>query len=264
MDHEEVGRIWDGNADTWTRLSRLGYDVYRDEVNTPAFLAMLPAVSGLSGLDMGCGEGHNTRLLASRGAKMTGIDISQRFIEHAIAAERESALGIDYRIASAVILPFADATFDFVTGSMSFMDIPDHDRVIAEAYRVLKPNGFLQFSISHPCFATPRWKWIHDEQGKRVAVECGDYFVPANGKIEEWIFTAAPVELKKSLPKFRVPRFTRTLSSWMNLLIAAGFVLESFDEPHADEETASRCPDVADTRIVPYFLLIRCRKPCSR
>lgn len=30
MDHEEVGRYWNGNAETWTKLARAGYDVYRD------------------------------------------------------------------------------------------------------------------------------------------------------------------------------------------------------------------------------------------
>jgi trans-aconitate methyltransferase len=68
MDHEEVGRLWNANADAWTKLSRAGYDVYRDYLNTPAFFTMLPDVDGLSGLDIGCGEGHNTRLLARRRA----------------------------------------------------------------------------------------------------------------------------------------------------------------------------------------------------
>lgn len=69
MDHEEVGRFWNENAETWTRLARAGYDVYRDHFNSPAFLELLPDVRGLAGLDIGCGEGHNTRLLARRGAR---------------------------------------------------------------------------------------------------------------------------------------------------------------------------------------------------
>jgi ubiquinone/menaquinone biosynthesis C-methylase UbiE len=150
MDHEEVGHFWNANADTWTKLARAGYDVYRDYLNTPAFFDLLPDVEGLSGLDIGCGEGHNTRLLANRGAYMRAIDIAEVFIEHAQRAEEQEPLDIDYRVASAVELPFADATFDFATGFMSFMDIPETDRVLAEAYRVLKPGGFLQFSISHP------------------------------------------------------------------------------------------------------------------
>ena len=70
MNHEEAGRYWNENAATWTRLARAGYDVYRDYLNTPAFFHLLPAVGGLSGLDIGCGEGHNTRLLARRGVRM--------------------------------------------------------------------------------------------------------------------------------------------------------------------------------------------------
>ena len=64
--------------------------------------------------------------------------------------EEQPSLAIDYQVASAMELPFADAIFDFATGFMSFMDIPETDRVLAEAYRVLKPDGFLQFSITHP------------------------------------------------------------------------------------------------------------------
>lgn len=152
MNHEEVGGYWNKNAAVWTRLARAGYDVYRDYLNTPAFFELLPAVGGLSGVDIGCGEGHNTRLLAKRGACITAVDISEVFLQYAQQAEEEEPLGIDYRVASAVELPFGDATFDFAVGFMSFMDIPETERVLAEAYRVLKPGGFLQFSIEHPCF----------------------------------------------------------------------------------------------------------------
>jgi hypothetical protein len=65
MDHEGVGSYWDENAQAWAELARAGFDHYRDGLNTPAFLAMLPEVDGLVGLDLGCGEGHNTRLLAA-------------------------------------------------------------------------------------------------------------------------------------------------------------------------------------------------------
>src|SRR5262249_13734352 len=79
MDNEEAGRLWNGSAEAWTGLARAGHDVYRDHLNTPAFFALLPDVAGLTGLDVGCGEGHNTRLLARRGALVTGLDISEVF-----------------------------------------------------------------------------------------------------------------------------------------------------------------------------------------
>src|SRR3954452_5314349 len=106
MNHEEVGRYWNANAKAWTTLARAGYDVYRDYLNTPAFFELLPDVTGLSGLDIGCGEGHNTRLLVRGGAKITAIDIAADFIAYAKQSEAEESLGIDYGVASAVALPF--------------------------------------------------------------------------------------------------------------------------------------------------------------
>jgi ubiquinone/menaquinone biosynthesis C-methylase UbiE len=96
---------------------------------------------------------------------VTALDIAEVFIAHAKQAEEDEPLGIDYRVASAVALPFAEGTFDFATGFMSFMDIPETDRVLAEAYRVLQPGGFLQFSIAHPCFDTPHRRNLRDENG---------------------------------------------------------------------------------------------------
>ena len=261
MDHREVGRMWDENAEVWTQLAREGYDVYRDYVNTPAFLAMLPDVNGLRGLDIGCGEGHNTRLLAQRGAKMTAFDVAATFIQYAIDAEREKPLGIDFQLASAVEMPFADQSFDFATAFMSLMDMPESDRAIREAFRVLKPGGFFQFSITHPCFQTPLWRWIRDENGKKLGVLCGQYFDQKPGRIDEWIFGAAPKELTDKMRKFRMAYFDRTLSDWLNGLLDTGFQIERFAEPHADEKTAADCPVVADTRSVAYFLIVRSRKP---
>jgi 2-polyprenyl-3-methyl-5-hydroxy-6-metoxy-1,4-benzoquinol methylase len=107
VDTREVGRYWESNARAWTTLSRQGWDVYRDALNTPAFLELLPDIGGRSGLDLGCGEGHNTRLLAARGARIVGVDLVPTFIEYAREAERESPLGIQYSI-ERIAEPHAD------------------------------------------------------------------------------------------------------------------------------------------------------------
>jgi ubiquinone/menaquinone biosynthesis C-methylase UbiE len=261
MNHEEVGRYWNGNAEAWTRLARAGYDIYRDHLNTPAFFAMLPDVAGLRGLDIGCGEGHNTRMLARRGARVTGIDIAEVFIAHARQSEADEPLGIEYRVASAVELPFVDRAFDFATGFMSFMDIPETDRVIAEAFRVLRPGGFLQFSICHPCTDTPHHRNLRDAGGRTYALEVGDYFRNIEGDVDEWLFSAAPPEATRGLPKFRIPRFTRTLAQWLNRLIDAGFRLERLAEPRPSDEAVAICPALQDAQVAPYFLHLRMRKP---
>jgi SAM-dependent methyltransferase len=260
MDHREVGRYWNENADDWTRLVRRGLDIYRDGFNTPAFFEVLPDVRGLQGVDIGCGEGHNTRLLAQRGARMTGIDIAERFIEHARHAEAVEPHGIDYRVASAVELPFPDATFDFAAAFMSFMDIPETQRVVAEAFRILKPGGFLQFSIAHPCFDTPHRRNLRNERGLTYALEIGDYFRNQEGEVDEWTFSGLPPEDAAIVRKFRSPRFTRTLSQWLNLLIGDGFRLEYVAEPRPSAEAVRRWPNLQDATVVAYFLHVRARK----
>jgi ubiquinone/menaquinone biosynthesis C-methylase UbiE len=261
VDHEEVGRFWQGNAEAWTKLARAGYDVYRDHLNTPAFFALLPDVAGLTGLDIGCGEGYNTRLLARRGARMTAIDIAEAFVASAREAEADDPMGIDYRVASAVALPYADRAYDFATGFMSFMEVPETGRVLSEAYRVLRPGGFLQLSITHPCFNTPHRRNLRDAGGQTYAIEVGEYFRNLEGEVSEWLFSAAPPEAKAGLRTFRTPLFTRTLSQWVNLLIDSGLLLERLAEPRPDDETVRQCPAVQDAQVVSYFLHIRARKP---
>ena len=214
------------------------------------------------GLDVGCGEGHNTRLVAQRGARLTALDIAGRFVRYALGAGSPRS-----RLASLIStparsrLPLADASFDFAMATMSMMDVPEQDRAIREVARVLKPGGFFQFSILHPCFLTPRFKWVLDEAGQRVAMECGDYFSPEQGTIEEWIFGSAPDELKERFAKFRIPRFFHTLSTWLNMLCAAGLTIEETAEPFAGDESIAIYPSLAATRVIACSLHLRCRKP---
>jgi 2-polyprenyl-3-methyl-5-hydroxy-6-metoxy-1,4-benzoquinol methylase len=63
--------------------ARQGFDVYRDAVKLPAFLELLPDIAGKKELDVGCGEGHNTRCFAERGAQMSAIDIAPTFVLYA-------------------------------------------------------------------------------------------------------------------------------------------------------------------------------------
>ncbi len=261
MDDIEVGRYWEANAEAWTQLSRAGYDRSRDLFNTPQFLVILPEVRGRAGLDIGCGEGNNTRQVAGRGAKMTAIDISPTFLKYARQSEIDAPLGIEYVHGSALALPFADASFDFATSFMCLMDTPQPERAIQEAFRVIRPGGFFQFSICHPCFQTPRFQLIRDEAGKKIGVLCGDYFQRQDGHVDEWIFGCAPEELKQRYPKFRIPRFDRTLSEWINTLIGAGFVIARLQEPAPDEETIRRDPGSSCDRLFAWFLHVQCLKP---
>ncbi|WP_237479444.1 class I SAM-dependent methyltransferase [Lichenibacterium dinghuense] len=263
MRPEDVARAWELNAPAWTEQARRGLDVYRDALNTPAFLALLPDVSGLDGLDIGCGEGSNTRALARRGAHMRAVDVAPTFVRAAREAEAAEPLGILYGEGDALALAFADGAFDFATAFMSLMDVPDPALALREAARVLKPGGFLQFSILHPCFVPPHRRVLREPDGNVRAVEVARYFDRVDGAEDVWWFTALPKAERGGVAPFRVPRFHRTLGDWVAMVVGAGLAIEALGEPCPSADLARAVPIVADAAVAPLFLHVRARRPAA-
>ena len=254
----EVARYWDGNAEAWAEQVRRGADVAREWLNNPAFLELIGDVRGQRVLDAGCGEGYNTRILARRGGRLTGVDLSERMIALAREEERREPLGIEYVQTSYTDLgAFDDASFDAVVAFMSMMDGPRFDLAMREAFRVLRTGGFLAFSITHPCFITKGSRWIRDAQGVKIEWVVSRYFDPSEW-VEQWRFTGAPADAAA----FSSPRFDRTLSEYVNTLIGAGFALERIEEPRPSEEYCRAHPSQRGWRDhAGVFLYFRATKP---
>ena len=262
ISEEEVARHWDDNADVWTEHVRKGWDSYREHLNNPTFLKLVGNLKDKETLDAGCGEGYNTRIFARMGAKITGIDVSPRMIEHARQVEQKEPLGIRYEVASFTNLSiFSDESFDTVISTMALMDGPDYEKAIAEIYRVLKKQGDFFFSISHPCFMTEGFGWVTGDRETKPALTVSGYFSKKQW-IERWKFSQVPEELRKDIPLFAIPRFPRTLSEYINPLLQTGFILKKLAEPR---------PSANDCRKYPYlqrwrdagslFLHVHCIKP---
>lgn len=119
----------------------------------------------------------------------------------------------------------------------------------------------MQFSILHPCFVPPHRKVLRDEAGRRIAIRVAGYFDCIDGRLDSFWSETLPEELRRQDEPFRIPRFHRTLSQWVEMITSAGLVIEQFVEPCASLELADREPVVADTRIAPMSLIIRVKKP---
>ncbi len=107
---------------------------------------------------------------------------------------------------------------------------------------------------------TPHRRNLRDENHRTYAIEVGDYFEGSEGVIDEWLFKAAPSQVKQGMRKFKLPRFRRTLSYWLNLLIRTGFQIELVEEPRPSDETVAAFPGLQDAQVVSYFLHLRVRK----
>ncbi|KAM4609283.1 putative methyltransferase [Polymixia lowei] len=91
-------------------------------------------------VDVGCGSGQGTVLLANHFASVVGTDVSPAQLE--VALEHAAAPNITYRQCAAEELPFGDSSVDLVT-AMSAFHWFDRPRFLQEAQRILKPRGCL-------------------------------------------------------------------------------------------------------------------------
>jgi len=98
-------------------------------------------------LDVGCGGGILSEVLARRGARVTGIDLSSGAIEAAREHARREGLSIEYRLQSAESLAAErPASFDVVTCLEMLEHVPHPQEVVAACARAVKPGGHVIFS----------------------------------------------------------------------------------------------------------------------
>jgi SAM-dependent methyltransferase len=141
------GPLWSERAEDWAELM--------EPQMRPAFEAALDALAVGSEtrlLDVGCGSGLALRLAADRGAGVTGLDASDGLLAHA----RRRVPGAPIVEGELEALPFADGSFDVVTGFNSFQYAARPAAALAEAARVLERGGrvlYLNWAPPEQCEA---------------------------------------------------------------------------------------------------------------
>jgi SAM-dependent methyltransferase len=229
---------WDASADAWIRDQSETGDWSRRHILDPEMERLLGDVNGKDILDLGCGEGRYARILAGKGAKVTGIDPVQKFID--IAREKDPQS--EYVVGVAEVLPFGDELFDIVLSYLTLIDIPDIRLAIPEMGRVLRSGGKLVVvTISNFCCTVE--PWIRDEEGRKL-------YRPVEGYMEE-------KAIRCTWRDIDIVNYHRPLSVVLNLFIDEGLVLERFNEPLPQDASI---PGFAEQFSAPNFQTMVWRK----
>lgn len=154
------------------------------------------AIAGKRILDVACGTGHIAGVAAGRGAKSEGIDFASTMVEKAKSRYPK----VLFREGDAEQLPYDDASFDAVACGFGLLHMARPDRVIREAWRVLKSGGRYTFTV-----------WCSPDQG-------GELFGLVMGAVQRYGTLDVPLPPAPPMFRFSDP------AECANTLRAAGFV----------------------------------------
>jgi len=101
-------------------------------------------------LDLATGTGWTSRLLAARGAQVTGVDIAGELIDAAKTLQRSTGLVIDYEIGDAEALRFADASFDAIVSTFGVMFATRPEAAAKEIARICRKGGRIALTTWRP------------------------------------------------------------------------------------------------------------------
>ncbi len=230
----------------YSSLERFGPGWER-AVELPDFLGLLPDVSGLRALDLGCGAGQLAHHLATRGAaEVTALDVSARMLE--LAQTRWAHPRVTYRREAIEDAAFPPARFDLVVSSLALHYVDDYAGLVRHIAQWLAPGGVLVYSTEHPIY-TGRMAgdgWARDAAGRCTGWGV-DRYADEGVREETWFVPG-------------VRKVHRTLSTLLNGVLDAGLALERVLEPVPGDRWLREHTDKADEGRRPVFLLVRARK----
>lgn len=115
-------------------------------------------VSGKLVVDIACGEGYGSALLAKKAMQVTGIDLDPAIIDY--AQKKYQRKNLSFMQGSILQIPLDDHVADIVVSFETLEHVGDHEKVFAEIKRILKPGGLLILS-------TPDKNFYSDQSGHK-------------------------------------------------------------------------------------------------
>ena len=211
----------------------------------PTLRSMLPPLQNLRVLDLACGFGYFTRWAAQAGAaSVLGIDLSAMMLERAQAQTDDPK--VRYVRGDIEQLELPDAAFDLVYSSLALHYVEDFPALCITVKRLLAQHGRFVFSVEHPLFTAPeRLEWKKDAHG-HVIWPLNNYLMEGQ-RVRDWIAAG-------------VIKQHRTIASYVNGLLDAGFQLTRLEEWGPNAEQIAEHPEWANELHRPPFLLVAAQR----
>ncbi|GAB6989110.1 class I SAM-dependent methyltransferase [Paenibacillus pini] len=206
------------------------------------FRTLLPDLRDTTILDLGCGFGWHCRYAREQQASsVVGVDISEKMLQ--TARDQTDDPAITYIHMPIEDIDFPASQFDVVLSSLAFHYIESFEAVCKKVYDCLKPGGTFIFSVEHPIFTSRNEQdWSYDGEGNRLHWPVDQYQTEG---IRETTFLTE-----------NVIKYHRTISTYFNDLIGAGFAIQAVNEPVPSEEMMKDDQWMQDETRRPMFLII--------
>lgn len=202
-------------------------NAYNADLEFPGTTSLVPEVDGKRVLDAGRGTGLYAEWLLDQGADVVAADVSKEMLAHAMervgdrAEFRRANLGEDLEFA-------ATDSFDGIVSALVLGYVKGWRRTFAEFGRILKPGGFVGFSVMHPMDTL-------DEEANYFEIE---------RRTKDW--------------STEVPYYRRPLSEIVNSLVETGFRIDEVAEPQPTDAFEEKRPERYEKESKrPVFLCVR-------
>ena len=216
-------------------------------VVTPALFKLLGDVDKKDVLEIGCGNGYWLKMLNEKGARCTGIDLSENQIK--TTKEENLSNQIKYFVADASEkVNLESNSFDIIFLEHVLLEISDIGKIkqiFNEVYRLLRKNGFLIVSDIHPL--APETKFDNIEVEKEYS-----YFK-----------SGFPFKVISKKPDGSVTKYTDfhwTLEDLANSITGSGLKIVKILEPTPTKEIAEKYPYLEYRMNKPLAIMIKAQK----
>lgn len=235
------------DPDFFAGYSQLGRSVdgLAGAAEWPALQAMLPELTGLSVLDLGCGFGWFCRFARAAGAAhVVGVDVSAKMLERARRDTQHDAIAYELGDLESYAPP--EAAFDLVYSSLALHYVVGLDALFQRIHRALKSGGGFVFSVEHPIYTAPSAPgWSKDASGRRIWPL--DQYLVEGPRRTNWLADG-------------VIKQHRLIGTYVGLLLQAGFSVRHLEEWRPSAAQIAARPEMSEELDRPMFLLFRAAK----